>query len=71
MTDFEKALRNALIKTLPDSIILGCYFQNIKSIVSKFKDYVLLRKKFLLKSYKLIYFLNYINFCLLTIRLKH
>ena len=66
MTDFEIALRNALKKTFPDSIILGCYFHYIKSIVSKFKDYGLLRKKFLLKSYKLIFFFKLYPFLLIN-----
>lgn len=70
MTDFERALRNALKKCFPDSNILGCYFHYIKSIESKFKEYGLLKKKFLLKTYKLLFFLNYIHFCSLTIRLK-
>ena len=66
MTDFEKILRNALKKTIPNSIILGCYFHYIKSIVSKFKDYGLLNKKFLLKSFKLIFFFKLYPFFLIN-----
>ena len=66
MTDFEKALRNALKKIFSNSIILVCYFHYIKSIVTKFKDYGLLNKKFLLKSFKLIFFFKLYPFFLIN-----
>ena len=56
MTDFENPLRNALKKSFPNSIILGCFFHYLKAIVSKFKEYGLLNKKLLIKSYNLIFF---------------
>ena len=43
MTDFEPTLRNVLQKCFPDSIIFGCYYHYLKSIIAKFKEYRLLK----------------------------
>ena len=46
MTDFENPLRKALKKSFPNSNILGCFFHYLKAIVTKFKDYGLLKKNY-------------------------
>ena len=64
MTDFENPLRNALKKSFPNSIILDCFFHYLKATVTKFKEYGLLNKKLLIKSYKLIFFFKLYPFVL-------
>ena len=51
MTDFEKALRNAIKYSFSNSI---CYFHYIKCIIKKIKELGLLKKKQLTNSYKII-----------------
>lgn len=64
MPDFEPALRNVLQKCFPDSIYyFGCYYHYLKSIIAKFKEDKLLKKKIILKHKIKNFFKLYILFC--------
>ena len=68
MADYEKSLRNAIKKSFPDSVLLGCSFHYFKCIIKKFKSLGLFNKKSFVKSYKLLFFLNYILFYISKIK---
>ena len=56
MSDFEIALRNAIKNCFPDSVIVGCFFHYVKAIVNKFKQLGLLKKKYFLNIYKILFY---------------
>ena len=63
MTDFEKALRNALSKSFPKAKLSGCYFHFTKCLWEKFSKLGLRTKDFKRKSRLLISFFQVIAHC--------
>ena len=55
MSDFEKALRNAIRICFPQSTLIGCYFHYLKAIYGKFKKYGLIQKKEFKYIYKILF----------------
>ena len=62
ISDFEKGLRNAIIKSFLESKILGCYFHYIKCLIGKFKSLGMLYKKYTNKACKLLFFFKLFPF---------
>ena len=63
MCDFEKGMRNAIVKSFVEAKLVGCYFHFTKCLFTKMNKLGLKKEKFKNKALALIYYFQILSHC--------